>query len=70
MVKGAIKNLLEENIMRKECFNDDKFDHTNWYTFTEYGENLVKKGRYVAWRCFAEKTVNTETDMRRSAGIV
>ena len=47
MVKGAIKNLLKENILRKECFNDDKFDHTNWYTFTEYGENLVRKGRYV-----------------------
>ena len=31
MVKGAIRNLLEENILRKECFNDDKFDHTNWY---------------------------------------
>ena len=47
MVKGAVKSLIEHNILRRECFNEDKFDHTNWYTFTEYGESLVRKGRYV-----------------------
>lgn len=47
MVKGAVKTLVEKNILRKDCFNEDKFDHTNWYTFTEYGESLVRKGRYM-----------------------
>ena len=70
MVKGAVKTLVEKNILRKDCFNEDKFDHTNWYTFTEYGESLVRKGRYVSWRFFAMKTAYTEINMRRSADSV
>ena len=47
MVKGAVKELVDKNILRKACFNEDRFDRTNWYTFTEYGEKLVKRGRYI-----------------------
>ena len=44
MVKGAIKALLDGNIIRKYQFNKTRFDHTSWYSFTEYGEKIVKKG--------------------------
>ena len=44
MVKDAIKALRETGIIRKECFNEDKFDHTNWYAFTEYGTRLMNEG--------------------------
>ena len=26
-------------------FNDDKFDHTYWYTFTAYGNELLDDSR-------------------------
>ena len=44
MAKDAVKVLRKKNIIRKGCFNDNKFDHTNWYTFTDYGEKLMKEG--------------------------
>lgn len=54
MVKGAIRNLLEENILRKECFNDDKFDHTNWYIsiFMKHGIMRLRPIRIIADRAF------------------
>ena len=42
MVRQAIKILWENNIIRKGCFNEDKFDHTNWYTFTDYGVRVME----------------------------
>lgn len=42
--KGAIKTLLKMGVIRKERFNEDKFDHTNWYAFTEYGTRLMNEG--------------------------
>lgn len=42
--KGAVSLLKEKGIISKGRFNDSKFDHTNWYAFTEYGERLVKAG--------------------------
>ena len=41
MVKGAIKNLLEKNILRKECFNDDKFDHMNSVHMHSFGTRII-----------------------------
>lgn len=43
-VRRAIKILVENSILRKDCLNEDRFDHTNWYSFTPYGEQLMKRG--------------------------
>jgi hypothetical protein len=45
---------LEENILRKECFNDDKFDHTNWYIsiFMKHGIMRLRPIRIIADRAF------------------
>ena len=37
MVETALEKLLEMGIIRKRCLNKNRFDHTNWYTFTDYG---------------------------------
>lgn len=47
MVKDAIKELIKRDIIRKDCFNDSRFDRTNWYTFTEYGVRLMMEGEEV-----------------------
>ena len=44
MVKDAVKELIKRNIIRKDCFNNSKFDRTSWYTFTEYGVRLMMEG--------------------------
>lgn len=43
-VRRAIKILVENSILKKDCLNEDRFDHTNWYSFTPYGEQLMKRG--------------------------
>lgn len=42
MVKDAVKVLKEKNIIRKGCFNENKFDHTSWYTFTDFGMKVME----------------------------
>lgn len=42
-VEKAIHVLRDKGILSKDNFNDDKFDHTNWYAFTEYGRMLKSK---------------------------
>jgi hypothetical protein len=37
MVETALEKLIETGIIRKRCLNKNRFDHTNWYTFTDYG---------------------------------
>ena len=44
MAKDAVRALRETGIIKVDCFNDDKFDHTSWYTFTEYGKRLMSEG--------------------------
>ena len=34
MVRYSVNKLVEKGIMKVGVFNDDKFDHTYWYTFT------------------------------------
>lgn len=46
MVKDAVKVLVDNGILRKGNLNDNKFDHTNWYTFTEFGTQLMKRGEW------------------------
>lgn len=42
MVEGAVAVLKKKGLIRSGCFNEDRFDHTNWYTFTEYGVNMME----------------------------
>lgn len=44
MVQAAVDELIRKKIIRKSCFNDSRFDRTNWYTFTEYGVRLMMEG--------------------------
>ena len=43
-VRRAVRILVENSILKKDCLNEDRFDHTNWYSFTQYGEQLMKRG--------------------------
>ncbi len=42
MVKDAVAVLKDENIIKTADLNENRFDHTNWYTFTEYGQKLLE----------------------------
>ena len=44
MAKNAVYELRRQGFIRKGCFNDDRFDHTNWYTFTDYGAKMMEEG--------------------------
>ena len=46
-VRDAIDNLTEKKIIQKGCFNCSRFDHTNWYCFTEFGKSLMLKNEGV-----------------------
>ena len=41
MVQGSIQKLKKKGIISIGDFNEDKFNHTNWYTFTDYGYELM-----------------------------
>ena len=43
-IKGAVYTLRKKGIITKGRFNETKFDHTNWYSFTEYGKHLMEVG--------------------------
>ena len=44
MTKHAIKILRNGGIIRSKRLLKSNYDHTNWYTFTEYGEKLMNGG--------------------------
>ena len=44
MVKHAVRVLRKSGIIRTRKLAKSNFDHTNWYCFTEYGENLMEGG--------------------------
>ncbi len=41
MVQGALRKLRDEGVVKSAVLNNNRFDHTNWYTFTEYGDVLM-----------------------------
>ena len=45
MAKDAVNVLVGKGYIRKGCFNDNRFDHTNWYAFTDYGKKMMEAGR-------------------------
>ena len=44
MVRRSVRKLKEKGIIKVGVFDDDRFDHTYWYTFTDYGEELLDDG--------------------------
>ena len=44
MVRHSVGKLIDKGIIRVAVLDDDKFDHTYWYTFTAYGEELLDDG--------------------------
>ena len=48
MVSNSVKKLADKGIIKVAVLSNDKFDHTYWYTFTDYGEELLDDRR-----CFA-----------------
>jgi DNA-binding HxlR family transcriptional regulator len=45
MVRHSVNKLVEKGIIKVDVFNEDKFDHTYWYTFTAYGNELLDDSR-------------------------
>jgi hypothetical protein len=41
MAKSALKRLVKAGIVRTFNFNENPFDHTYWYAFTDYGSQLM-----------------------------
>ena len=46
MARRSLKKLAEEGIIMRAEFNDDRFDRTHWYTFTDYGYEMMDPGTY------------------------
>ena len=44
MIKDALSVLIKKKIIEKGCFNESKFDRTNWYVFTELGNYIMTGG--------------------------
>ena len=42
-IEDAIYRLRENSVIKKDCCNENKFDHTSWYSFTESGILLMSK---------------------------
>ena len=43
MIANAVKKLKNNGYIKVSKFNDSKFDKTNWYGFTDYGFESLKK---------------------------
>ena len=45
MVRHSVGKLVEKGIIKVATLSEDKFDHTYWYTFTAYGDELLADSR-------------------------
>jgi len=41
MVQHSVRKLIDKGIIKAAELDDDKFDHTYFYCFTPYGEELL-----------------------------
>ncbi|MDR2673150.1 MAG: hypothetical protein LBC35_07755 [Coriobacteriales bacterium] len=41
MAKSALRRLIKGGILRTCDLNESAFDHTHWYAFTAYGQQLM-----------------------------
>lgn len=42
-IRYALKQLIRGRVLTKGRFNESRFDRTNWYTFTEFGQFLMSE---------------------------
>ncbi|MFQ7011959.1 MAG: hypothetical protein ACLRTA_05370 [Clostridia bacterium] len=61
IVSDALERLIKAHVIKKDCLNTNRFDRTNWYAFTEYGEYLMK-GDDEKWTDTTAKHVAITTD--------
>ena len=47
MVRGSLNKLKRKGIIKSDVLNENRFDHTLWYAFTDYGEEMMDPGAYV-----------------------
>ena len=40
-IRYALKRLIKGRVLIKGHFNENRFDRTNWYAFTEFGQYLM-----------------------------
>ena len=40
-IRYALKRLVKGRVLTKGRFNESRFDRTNWYVFTEFGQFLM-----------------------------
>ena len=45
MVRHSVNKLVEKGIIKVGVFSDNKFDKTYYYTFTQYGNELLDDSR-------------------------
>ena len=43
-VTYAVNKLIERGYIKKGHYDNNKFDHTNWYAFTKYGSQIMDYG--------------------------
>lgn len=43
-IQKAISELVKGKMIKKGCFNENRFDKTNWYAFTPFGMHLMEEG--------------------------
>lgn len=44
MIRNSLRMLIKSKILMKGCFNQDKFDRTTWYSFTDFGTYMITRG--------------------------
>ena len=47
MVQVSLARLREDGIIKVGHFSDDRFDHTNWYAFTDVGMAMMEPETYA-----------------------
>ena len=47
MVRGSLAKLKKKGIIKSGVFNVNRFDHTNWYAFTDFGEEMMEQGGFA-----------------------
>ena len=46
-INRALKNLEENKLILSDCFNENKYDHTKWYTVTKKAESIFQNEKPI-----------------------
>ena len=60
-IRYALKQLVKERVLTKGRFNESRFDRTNWYAFTEFGQFLMAESEGRTKRCTADTSFGATT---------